>query len=64
MGAEFTYVLAYIIQFTKDHWVQPFLALLLRIFIPGCFLKQVVNAIQLTSACYSVAEYDAKMKNK
>ena len=64
VGAEFTYVLAYITQFTKDHWVQPFLALLLRIFIPGCFLKQVVNAIQLTSACYSVAEYDAKMKNK
>jgi len=31
---------------------------------PGCFLKQLVNIMQLMSACYAVAEYDAEIKSK
>ena len=64
VGAEFTYVLAYVIRFTTDHWIHPVLKAVLLAVAPGCFLKQLVNAMQLTSACYAVAEYDAEVKNK
>lgn len=63
VGAEFTYILAYVVQFTTDHWIHPILKITLWAVIPGCFLKQLVNAMQLTSACYAVAEYDAEIKN-
>jgi len=64
VGAEFTYVIAYVIQFTGDSPLHPILKALLWGFIPGCFLKQLVNVMQLTSACYAVAQYDAETKNK
>lgn len=64
VGAEFTYVLAYVIRFTTDHWIHPVLKAVLLSVAPGCFLKQLVNAMQLTSACYAVAKYDAEVKNK
>jgi len=64
VGAEFTYVLAYIMQFTTDHWIHEVLEVLLWAVIPGCLLKQFVNVTQLTSACYAVAEHDAMLKNK
>jgi len=64
VGAEFTYVLAYVIQFTNDHWIHPVLKAVFWAVAPGCLLKQLVNAMQLTSACYAVAEYDAALKNQ
>ena len=64
VGAEFTYVLAYVIQFTTDHWIHPILKVVLWVVAPGCFLKQLVNAMQLISACYAIAEHDAKLKNE
>ena len=64
VGAEFTYVIAYVIQFTSDHWIHPLLKALLWAVAPGCFLKQLVNIMQLMSACYAVAEYDAEIKSK
>lgn len=65
VGAEFTYVLTYVLQFTKDYpRIHPILTWILVFVMPGCFLKQLVNVMQLSSACYAVAEYDAKTKNK
>mmetsp|Transcript_45420 Transcript_45420/g.50924 ORF Transcript_45420/g.50924 Transcript_45420/m.50924 type:complete len:219 (+) Transcript_45420:130-786(+) len=63
VGAEFTYVLAYVLQFTTDYWIHPILKIVLWFAIPGCFLKQLVNTMQLISACYAVAAYDAEIKN-
>lgn len=31
---------------------------------PACIMKQAVNVSQLLSACHTIAEYDAKQKNK
>ena len=64
VGAEFTYVLAYVMQFTTDHSIHAVLKVLLWAVVPGCLLKQFVNMMQLTSACYAVAEHDAVLKNK
>jgi len=64
VGAEFTYVLAYAMQFTTNYWIHPILKMALWLVIPGCFLKQLVNTMQLTSACYAVAAYDAEIKNR
>eukprot|EP00536_Pseudo-nitzschia_multiseries_P009198 jgi/Psemu1/200187/e_gw1.252.4.1 len=64
VGAEFTYILAYVIQFTDNHWMHPILNAGLYAAVPGCFLKQLVNVMQLASACYAVAEKDAETKNK
>lgn len=64
VGAEFTYVIAYAIQFTvKGHWLYSTLMLALWVAIPGCFLKQIVNVMQLASACFAVAQHDADTKN-
>ena len=64
VGAEFTYVIAYALQYTGDCWCHPLLKCLLYAFLPGCVLKQAVNVMQLASACYAVAENDALMKGK
>jgi len=63
VGAEFTYVLAYVLQFTIESWIHPILETILWVVMPGCILKQFVNVMQLTSACYAVAEHDARTKN-
>lgn len=63
VGAELTYVLAYVMQFTTDHWIHPALKAGLWVVTPACFLKQLVNAMQLTSSCYAVAARDAELKN-
>ena len=65
VGAEFTYISAYVLQFmdtqqSSTQWIQLFL----MICLPGCILKQAVNVMQLSSACYAVAQYDADGKNK
>jgi len=64
VGAEFTYVLAYVIRFTTGYWIHPVLKAVLWAVAPGCLLKQIVNAMQLISACYAVAEHDAELKNE
>jgi len=65
VGAEFTYIIAYAIQFTTEESViHAILKLILWAVIPGCFLKQLVNVMQLASACYAVAQYDAETKTK
>jgi CDP-diacylglycerol--inositol 3-phosphatidyltransferase len=64
VGAEFTYVLAYVLQFTGNHWLHSTLQCVFLAVLPGCILKQLVNVMQLASACYAVAQYDAEMKNK
>jgi CDP-diacylglycerol--inositol 3-phosphatidyltransferase len=72
VGAEFTYILAYVLPLTKDSisttstttTIHTILTTILWLVIPGCFLKQLVNVMQLSSACYAVAQYDAETKNK
>jgi len=58
VGAEFTYIALYILQNIENDFVRSFL----WICLPGCLMKQIINVFQLTSACYAVAEYDAKSK--
>ena len=64
MGAEFTYVCAYAFQFSENYWFHSWLKVLLMAFLPGCIMKQAVNVMQLSSACYAVAQHDADRKNE
>jgi CDP-diacylglycerol--inositol 3-phosphatidyltransferase len=64
VSAEFTYIFAYAIQFTKGRWFDLLLKVVLALCLPGCAIKQAVNVAQLQSACYAVAVYDADAKNK
>jgi CDP-diacylglycerol--inositol 3-phosphatidyltransferase len=73
VGAEFSYVLLYILSNVSNavggdsnsmivhtEWVQ----LALYLVLPGCAIKQLVNVVQLCSACHSVAANDAEHKTK
>lgn len=65
VGAEFTYLILYTIQFTGNmEWVHSCLMILLYVAVPACVLKQLVNVSQLSSACYAVAQYDAATKTR
>eukprot|EP00934_Nitzschia_sp_Nitz4_P001716 Nitzschia sp. Nitz4//scaffold22_size323478//306168//306929//NITZ4_000592-RA/size323478-augustus-gene-0.217-mRNA-1//1//CDS//3329543192//1716//frame0 len=66
VGAEFSYILAYVLQFEEElpTWSVPFVKFSLAALLPGCVMKQAVNVAQLQSACYAVAEHDAAGKNK
>jgi CDP-diacylglycerol--inositol 3-phosphatidyltransferase len=61
VGAEFTYVLLYVLSFAADKWIWSVQAGLL-LFIPGCLAKQCVNLAQLVSAAYAIAAHDAEEK--
>jgi len=37
---------------------------LLKLCVPGCAMKQIVNIFQLTTSCHAVAKDDALQKNK
>jgi CDP-diacylglycerol--inositol 3-phosphatidyltransferase len=64
VGAEFTYIIAYTLPFTNGSTIHSLLIIILWLVIPGCVLKQLVNVMQLSSACYAVAQYDAETKKK
>jgi len=65
VGAEFTYICLYMTQHAPtDGLVYKGALCLLYACIPGCAAKQVVNLMQLLSACHVVAEHDAKERNK
>lgn len=66
VGAEFTYIFAYVLLFSDDlpQWSVPLFQSALVVVLPGCVLKQAVNVMQLCSACYAVAKSDADEKNK
>jgi CDP-diacylglycerol--inositol 3-phosphatidyltransferase len=61
VGAEFTYVLLYVLSFVADKWKGLVQAGLL-ITTPGCLAKQCVNLAQLVSAAYAIAAHDAEDK--
>ena len=63
VGAEFTFILAFVMQYAEATYI-PILKLILLMVLPGCILKQFVNVAQLTSACYMVASRDATEKSK
>jgi CDP-diacylglycerol--inositol 3-phosphatidyltransferase len=71
VGAEFTYILLYILL----HWpekdegaflslIRSALRLLLAACIPGCIAKQAVNVKQLSSSCVAIAQHDADATNQ
>mmetsp|Transcript_12246 Transcript_12246/g.17965 ORF Transcript_12246/g.17965 Transcript_12246/m.17965 type:complete len:221 (-) Transcript_12246:2143-2805(-) len=60
VGAEFTYILAYILHYLSTDSTLYEVALgAFRLCLPGCFMKQIINIFQLSSACYVVAMQDA-----
>jgi len=64
-GAEFSYVCAYLLLHVEDGtMLRDAIVLFLCLCIPGCVMKQAVNVMQLSSACYAVAKHDADGKNK
>ena len=64
VGAEFTYICLYVIRFAPPGGLAYTAALyFLYACIPGCAAKQAVNLMQLSSACYLVAEKDASDRN-
>lgn len=71
VGAEFTYILLYVLlHFPTDdsssviNIVRRSLQGLLLICIPGCLAKQVVNVAQLLSSCRAIAQHDANSASK
>ena len=68
VGAEFTYVALYLLVHLPELEVGIDLVMACRYFliisIPACFTKQIVNVSQLCTSCYSVADYDARQRNK
>ncbi len=64
VSAEITYVTLYVLGHTDDELLVTIGSTLLKILVPGCATKQIVNVFQLCSSCYAVAEHDAKLKNK
>lgn len=63
VGAEFTYICLYIVRHAEG-WMYTAALALLYVCIPGCAAKQMVNLMQLASACHVVAEHDAKQRNE
>lgn len=64
VSAEITYVTLYILGHTHNESLIVVGGHLLKLLIPGCAVKQIVNVFQLCSACYAVADHDAKLRNK
>lgn len=64
VSAEVTYITMFVLAHAEDGVLKDVVSILLKVCIPGNFMKQVVNVFQLCSACDAVAEYDAQLKNK
>jgi CDP-diacylglycerol--inositol 3-phosphatidyltransferase len=65
VGAEFTYIILYVRRhLDPTTFISTALDIVLAICLPGCIAKQFVNVMQLTSACYSIAQYDADQRNE
>ncbi len=64
VSAEITYVTLYVLGHTDDELLVNIGSILLKILVPGCATKQIVNVFQLCSSCYAVADHDAKLRNK
>jgi len=54
----------FVLAHADDGLLKIVVSSILKICVPGCAIKQIVNVFQLCSACNAVAEYDAQMKNK
>lgn len=63
VGAEFTYILLFLLQHVPDH-ARALIQIGLVVCVPGCAAKQAVNAAQLASSCYAIAAFDAEQKQK
>lgn len=64
VGAEFTYILLYVLAHIGDGDVKALCEKALLVCVPACGVKQIVNVFQLSSACHAVAEQDATVKNR
>ena len=63
VGAEFTYILLFLLQHVPPQF-QGMVKIGLMICIPGCTMKQLVNVAQLTSSCHAIAAFDAEQKTR
>ena len=63
VGAEFTYILLFLLQYVPAE-AQGLVKVGLLICVPGCAAKQFVNVAQLASSCYAIAAFDAEQKQK
>eukprot|EP00605_Chrysophyceae_sp_TOSAG23-4_P002544 GSChrysophyteH1.ASY1.ANO1.2809.1 assembled CDS len=61
VGAEFFYICLYAYHFTQDMRVLNFA---LYVCGPACALKNFINIVQMSSACYAIAENDAVIRNE
>jgi CDP-diacylglycerol--inositol 3-phosphatidyltransferase len=61
VGAELTYITSFALirMSDKNEWYKV-VETLRYLCLPGCVLKQCVNTSQLLSACYAIAEMDAR----
>jgi len=65
VSAEITYVTMFALAHAAEEGLlQQIARVLLKLCIPGCTVKQIVNVFQLTTSCNAVAEHDAQAKNK
>ena len=68
VGAEFTYILLYArmrLSFSNDNEkLLQAINTALVVCVPGCIAKQMVNVMQLSSACYAIANHDATTHNE
>lgn len=67
VGAEFTYILLYVLlrmPANMSGLIRTALQALLMLCVPGCLAKQVVNVVQLSSSCRAIAQHDAEAVNK
>jgi CDP-diacylglycerol--inositol 3-phosphatidyltransferase len=64
VGAELTYMTLYIRAHAQNTFLLDACNLGLKLFLPACVVKQIVNIFQLTSACHAVASNDADVRNK
>jgi CDP-diacylglycerol--inositol 3-phosphatidyltransferase len=66
VGAEFTYILLYVLLRMPGNGglIQTALKALLMACAPGCLAKQAVNVAQLSSSCRAIAQHDAEVANK
>mmetsp|Transcript_11394 Transcript_11394/g.15784 ORF Transcript_11394/g.15784 Transcript_11394/m.15784 type:complete len:226 (-) Transcript_11394:74-751(-) len=65
VGAEATYILLYVLaNVSESSDIYPYCQNALYAVIPACAVKQLVNVVQLCSACKAIAEHDANLKNQ
>ncbi len=66
VGAEFFYILLYVSFYVKQEIAFGITVYQLAIYGcgPACLIKNIINVVQMCSACYALAERDAEQRNE